>query len=106
MTEHLEQESREIMNSSTQLKSSNIKNLSKINTIDDDNDIDDHSNQIAELNYRIKNDIMSYCLSFLQQDEETSEYVQVIWNKYLQCVGDIAIVGEKYNIKKNNKTIN
>ncbi|CAF4487866.1 unnamed protein product [Rotaria sp. Silwood1] len=44
-----------------------------------------------ELNNRIRNDFMSYCFSFLQENEEAQQCVQIVWNKYLQCVGDIAI---------------
>jgi hypothetical protein len=61
---------------------------------DDDNDdeIEDTSSQLVELNNRIKNDFMSYCLSSLQNDQETQQCVQIVWNKYLQCVGDVAMV--------------
>lgn len=63
------------------------------NGIDEEqNEIDDHSAEIVELNHRMKNDFMSYCLSFLQDDEEARECIQIIWNKYLQCVGDVSTV--------------
>ena len=48
--------------------------------------------QINELNTQIKNDFMSYCYSFLNDDQETRQCVQIIWNKYLQSVGDAAMV--------------
>ncbi len=78
-----------------------IKRLSKDNSTsknlpnDEENEIDDHSTEIIEFNNRIKNDFMSYCLSFLQDDDEARECVQIIWNKYLQCVGDVAIVSRQ-----------
>jgi hypothetical protein len=68
---------------------STVKNMNN----DEENEIDDHSTEIVELNNRIKTDFMSYCLSFLHDDEEEArECVQIVWNKYLQCVGDVAIV--------------
>ncbi|CAF3082990.1 unnamed protein product [Rotaria sp. Silwood2] len=94
MEEKTEQKSNGINDSFTPLKILNTKNLSTTNNANDDIDdeIDDHSNEIAELNSRIKNDFISYCLSFLQEDEEARECVQVVWNKYLQCVGDVAMI--------------
>lgn len=59
---------------------------------EEQNEVDDHSAEIVELNHRMKNDFMSYCLSFLQDDEEARECIQIVWNKYLQCVGDVSIV--------------
>jgi hypothetical protein len=53
---------------------------------------DDNSAQIVELNSRIRTDFMSYGLSFLQDDEEARECVKVVWNKYLQCAGDVSII--------------
>ncbi|CAF2076967.1 unnamed protein product [Rotaria magnacalcarata] len=50
------------------------------------------ADQSIELNIRIRNNFMSYCFSFLQDNEETHQCVQSVWNKYLQCVGDIAIL--------------
>ncbi|CAF4437161.1 unnamed protein product [Rotaria sp. Silwood2] len=50
------------------------------------------ANQSIELNNRIRNDFMSYCFSLLQENEEAHQCVQVVWSKYLQCVGDIAIL--------------
>jgi len=82
----------------TPLKSLNFKDLSttdNINTENNDDEIDDNSAQIVELNNRIKNDFMVNCLSFLQDDEEARECVQIVWNKYLQCVGDVAMVSRK-----------
>ncbi|CAF3795091.1 unnamed protein product [Rotaria sp. Silwood1] len=94
MEEKMEQKPNGINDSSTRVKILNTKNLSTTNNINDDVDdeIDDNTNQIAELNNRIKNDFISYCLSFLQEDEEARECVQVVWNKYLQCVGDVAMI--------------
>ncbi|CAF1180790.1 unnamed protein product [Rotaria sordida] len=94
MDEKIEQKPNGLNDSSTRLKSLNTKNLSATNNINDDVDdeVDDHSNQIAELNNRIKNDFISYCLSFLQEDDEARECVQIVWNKYLQCVGDVAMI--------------
>ncbi len=48
--------------------------------------------QINELNTQIKNDFMSYCYSFLNDDQEARQCVEVIWNKYLQSVGDVTTV--------------
>ncbi|CAF5105363.1 unnamed protein product, partial [Rotaria sp. Silwood1] len=79
MEEKMEQKPNGINDSSTRVKILNTKNLSTTNNINDDVDdeIDDNTNQIAELNNRIKNDFISYCLSFLQEDEEARECVQV-----------------------------
>jgi hypothetical protein len=48
--------------------------------------------QINQLNTRIKNDFMAYCYSFLNEDEEARQCVQIVWNRYLQSVGDVAMV--------------
>jgi hypothetical protein len=40
----------------------------------------------------LKTNFMSHCYSFLQDDEEARQCVQTVWNKYLQCVGDVAMV--------------
>jgi hypothetical protein len=96
----MEEKSEQISNGlTTRVKSLNPKDVSPLsklvmnnNTDEDDEEIDDHSTEIAELNNRIKTDFMTYCLSFLQEDEESRECVQIIWNKYLQCVGDVAMV--------------
>ncbi|CAF3554175.1 unnamed protein product [Adineta steineri] len=45
-----------------------------------------------ELNNRLKNDFMSYCFSFLHEDEEARQCIQIVWNKYLECVGDVAML--------------
>jgi len=68
------------------------KTMADKNELDE---IDDHSRQLLELNNRIKNDFMSYCSSFLQDDDEARECLQIVWNKYLQCVGDVTIVRQK-----------
>lgn len=62
--------------------------------IDDDNDedIDETSPQFIQINNRIRNEFMSHCLSFLQQDDEARQCVHTVWNKYLQCVGDVSTV--------------
>ncbi|CAF4137508.1 unnamed protein product [Adineta steineri] len=80
-------------------KSSNMNDLSTItNNInhdddgDDDEEIDHDSAHLVELNNRIKSDFMSYCLSFVQEDEEARECVHIVWNKYLQCVGDVSMI--------------
>jgi len=105
MEEKTEQKINGINESITRLKSLNTKNLSTTNNVNDDDDnddeIDDNSTQIIELNNRIKTDFMSYSLSFLQDDEEARECVQIAWNKYLQCVGDIAMVSQKKNKQTN-----
>lgn len=49
-------------------------------------------NATIELNNQIKNNFMSYCFSFLQEDEESHQCVQMVWNRYLQCVGDVVMV--------------
>jgi len=99
----MEEKPNGINDSITRLKSLNFKDLSTTNHINDNNDddeIDDNSTQIVELNNRIKNDFMSNCLSHLQDDEESRECVQIVWNKYLQCVGDVAMVSQN---KKKTK---
>ncbi|CAF1067910.1 unnamed protein product [Adineta steineri] len=80
-------------------KSSNMNDLSTTtNNInhddggDDDDEIDHDSAHLVELNNRIKSDFMSYCLSFVQEDEEARECVHIVWNKYLQCVGDVSMI--------------
>lgn len=97
MDEKVEYKTNGIADSSARSKPSHKKNLSTTNNIhnDADDESDDNTNQIAELNNRIKNDFISYCLSFLQDDEEARECVQIVWNKYLQCVGDVAMVSYK-----------
>lgn len=79
--------------------SKNYSTTNNINNNDDEEEIDDHSTHVVELNNRIKNDFMEYCLSFLQEDEEARECVQVVWNKYLQCVGDISMVNQNRKVK-------
>ncbi|CAF1206945.1 unnamed protein product [Adineta ricciae] len=59
---------------------------------EEEDEIDDHSAHLVELNNRIKNNFMSYCLSFLQEDEDARECVHGVWNKYLQCVGDVSMI--------------
>ena len=59
---------------------------------EEEDEFDDHSAHLVELNNRIKNKFMSYCLSFLQEDEDARECVHGVWNKYLQCVGDVSMV--------------
>jgi hypothetical protein len=54
-----------------------------------------NDDQTIELNNRIKNDFMSYCYSFLNEDQEARQCVEIVWNKYLQCVGDVAMVKKK-----------
>ena len=98
MEEKTEQKINGINDLNIRLKSLNAKDLLRTNHMmdnDDDDEMDDNSAQIVELNNRIKTDFMSYCLSFLQDDEEARECVQVVWNKYLQCVGDVSIVSLK-----------
>ncbi len=51
-----------------------------------------NDDQINELNNQIKSDFMSYCYSFLNEDEEARQCAEIVWNKYLQCVGDVAMV--------------
>jgi len=51
-----------------------------------------NENQTIELNNRLKTDFMSYCFSFLNEDEEARQCAEIVWNKYLQCVGDVAMV--------------
>ena len=101
MVDKSEKNSNRNSDPSTQLKSSNIQNSSIASNMidnDSDNESDAHSNQLAELNNRINNDIMSCCLSLLHENEETAESVQILWSKYLQYVGDVAVVSEKVNI--------
>ncbi len=101
MEEKTEQKINGINDLNIRLKSLNAKDLLTTNHMmdnnndDDDDEMDDNSAQIVELNNRIKTDFMSYCLSFLQDDEEARECVQVVWNKYLQYVGDVSIVSSK-----------
>jgi hypothetical protein len=98
----MEQKTNGINDTIIRSKSLNTKDLSTTNNIinhdnDDDDEIDDNSTHIVELNNRIKNEFMSYCLSFLQEDEEARECVQVVWDKYLQYVGDVSMVNQKSN---------
>jgi len=91
----MEEKTNGTTESITRLKSLNLKDLSttdNINADENDDEIDDNSTHIVELNNRIKNDFMMNCLSFLQEDEEARECVQIVWNKYLQCIGDVAMV--------------
>ena len=48
--------------------------------------------QIVELNNRLKTDFMSHCLSYLHEDDEARQCVHLVWNRYLECVGDVAVV--------------
>jgi hypothetical protein len=48
--------------------------------------------RINKLNHRIKTDFMSYCYSCINQDEEARQCVETVWNKYLQSVGEVAMV--------------
>jgi hypothetical protein len=54
--------------------------------------IDDESLNVMELNNRIKAELMSYCFSFIQDDSDTRQCLQQVWNKYLRFVGDVAMV--------------
>ena len=50
-------------------------------------------NRSTELDKRIRNDFISYCYSFLQENEEDERsFIESVWNKYLQSVGDISFV--------------
>jgi preprotein translocase subunit SecE len=51
-----------------------------------------NEDQTIELNNRLKTNFMSYCFSFLNEDEEARQCAEIVWNKYLQCVGDVAMV--------------
>lgn len=51
-----------------------------------------NDDQTVELNNRIKTDFMSHCYSFLNDDDEGRQCVDIVWNKYLECVGDVATV--------------
>jgi len=57
--------------------------------------------QTIALNNKLRNDFMSYCFSILQDDEEARQCVQIVWNKYLQCVGDVAMVNQTKNLFLN-----
>ena len=59
--------------------------------INGDDDIDETSTQLLALNSLMKRNFMSHCSAFLH-DEYTRDSVQLVWNKYLQCVGDVAVV--------------
>lgn len=93
----MEEKTNGVNDSSARLKSLNTK------TVHDENEdeVDDHSDELVELNNRIKNDFMSYCLSFLQDDEESRECARIVWNKYLQCVGDVATVSRKLRARRS-----
>ncbi|CAF0842851.1 unnamed protein product [Adineta ricciae] len=52
----------------------------------------DNEEQIVELNNRLKTDFMSHCLSYLHEDEEARQCVHLVWNRYLECVGDVAVL--------------
>jgi hypothetical protein len=57
--------------------------------------------QTIALNNKLRNDFMSNCFSILQDDEEARQCVQIVWNKYLQCVGDVAMVNQTKNLFLN-----
>lgn len=99
----MEEKTNGINDTITRLKSLNSKDLSSTDNInvDNDDDIDDNSTQIVELNNRIKNDFISNCFLFLQDDEEARECVQIVWNKYLQCLGDVTIVSLRDKKQRN-----
>lgn len=53
---------------------------------------DKSEDEIIKLNQQMKTDFTSYCNSFLIDDDEQRQCVDTVWNKYLQCVGDVAMV--------------
>ena len=55
------------------------------------------TNESTDLNERIKTEFMAYCSSFIQDDEEAHQCVQIVWKKYLQSVGDVAMVNRSIN---------
>lgn len=63
-----------------------------IDDTENEEDIEQDSTRLLELNNRIKNDFMSYCMSFFHDDQAGRQCVYAVWNKYLQCVGDAAMV--------------
>lgn len=79
--------------------SNRSKSLINNGNNEEEHEIDDHSAEIVELNQRMKTDFMSYCFSFLQDDDEGRECIQIVWNKYLQCVGDVATVRNRFQIQ-------
>ena len=48
--------------------------------------------QQTELNQRMKQDFMSYCYSFVQDDDEARSCIENVWKKYNQSVGEVATV--------------
>lgn len=50
------------------------------------------STEIDELNQRIRNDLINYCSTFVEDDEEARLYMQRVWKKYLHYVGDVPMV--------------
>ena len=62
------------------------------------------STEIDELNQRIRNDLINYCSSFVEDDEEARLYMQRVWKKYLHYVGDVPMV-EFFAIFVEKKTI-
>lgn len=57
--------------------------------------------QTIELNNRIKKEFMSYCFSFLRDNEDIYECARLVWQKYLQWAGDVAMVNELKKKKHN-----
>ena len=80
------------------ISDSNVKEQTTISTSSISKLFD--TNQSIEINNRLKNDFISYCYSFLQENDEERQYIQFIWNKYLEYVGDVAIVNKLSNLRK------
>lgn len=60
-----------------------------------------NEDEILQLNDRLKNEVMSHCFSFLNDDEEAHQCVQTGWKKYLECVGDAPMVNICITTRKN-----
>jgi len=55
------------------------------------------STEIDELNQRIRNDLINYCSSFVEDDEEARLYMQRVWKKYLHYVGDVPMLSSFFD---------
>ena len=79
------------MRSNMQDFSASLQASRATDNINGDDDIDETSTQLLALNSLMKRNFMSYCSAFVQE-EDARDCVQLVWNKYLQCVGDVAMV--------------
>lgn len=48
--------------------------------------------QSNEFDQRIKTDFISYCYSFVRDDDEARQCIENVWKKYLTSVGEVPMV--------------